>query len=435
MKIGSIIAEYNPFHNGHKYQIEKYKKEKKISHLVVAMSGNFVQRGAPAIFDKFSRAEMAIAGGADLVIEIPSYFATQTAELYARGAILTLDALGCIDSICFGVEEKDTEKLKEVAEILVYRKDEYEKLLADFISKKNPFPIARQNTIKKIMKVKNCNFLSMSNNILAIEYLKELLRVKSDIEAFSILRKAVSHNSIDSVGIFKSATSIRKELYNAKKIFDKVRETAEKEIKSIDEIVDSIKKYIPTISKDIIEKNITNKIYPMDSEDFFDEICYSILREENNLAKYFEVNEGIENSIRKKITKSYNLEDIIMELTSARYTSSKVRRTIFNILLGVYKDDMVEIRELRVIPYVRVLAFNQRGTQILKEIKNKSNALIVKSPAKARKSDEYKNNIILKRMFDFDIRSSNIYYQKYYSKRRDILEKGEPDFVKSGYML
>lgn len=435
MKIGSIIAEYNPFHNGHKYQIEKYKKEKKISHLVVAMSGNFVQRGAPAIFDKFSRAEMAIAGGADLVIEIPSYFATQTAELYARGAILTLDALGCIDSICFGVEEKDTEKLKEVAEILVYRKDEYEKLLADFISKKNPFPIARQNTIKKIMKVKNCNFLSLSNNILAIEYLKELLRVKSDIETFSILRKAVSHNSIDSVGIFKSATSIRKELYNAKKIFDKVRETSEKEIKSIDEIVDSIKKYIPTTSKDIIEKNITNKIYPMDSEDFFDEICYSILREENNLAKYFEVNEGIENSIRKKITKSYNLEDIIMELTSARYTSSKVQRTIFNILLGVYKDDMVEIRELRVIPYVRVLAFNQRGTQILKEIKNKSNALIVKSPAKARKSDEYKNNIILKKMFDFDIRSSNIYYQKYYSKRRDILEKGEPDFVKSGYML
>ena len=435
MKIGSIIAEYNPFHNGHKYQIEQYKKEKKISHLVVAMSGNFVQRGAPAIFDKFSRAEMAIAGGADLVIEIPSYFATQTAELYARGAILSLDALGCIDSICFGAEEKDIEKLKEVAEILVYREDEYEKLLAEFISKKNPFPIARQNTIKKIMKVKNCNFLSMSNNILAIEYLKELLRVKSDIEAFSILRKAVSHNSIDSVGIFKSATSIRKELYNAKKNFDKVRETSEKEIKSIDEIVDSIKKYIPTTSKDIIEKNIMNKIYPMDSEDFFDEICYSILREENSLAKYFEVNEGIENSIRKKITMSYNLEDIIMELTSARYTSSKIRRTVFNILLGVYKDDMVEIRELREIPYIRVLAFNQRGTQILKEIKNKSNALIVKSPAKARKSDEYKNNIILKKMFDFDIRSSNIYYQKYYSKRRDILKKGEPDFVKLGYML
>ena len=102
MKIGSIVAEYNPFHNGHRYQIEEYKRHKDISHLVVAMSGNFVQRGAPAIFDKFSRAEMAISAGADLVIEIPAYFATQTAELYARGAILSLDALGCLDSICFG---------------------------------------------------------------------------------------------------------------------------------------------------------------------------------------------------------------------------------------------------------------------------------------------------------------------------------------------
>ncbi len=435
MKIGSIIAEYNPFHNGHKYQIEQYKKEKKISHLVVAMSGNFVQRGAPAIFDKFSRAEMAIAGGADLVIEIPTCFATQTAELYARGAILSLDALGCLDSICFGAEEKNIKRLKEVAEVLVYRKEEYENILTEFILEKKTFPIAREKAIKKILGIENCDFLSMSNNILAIEYLKELLRINSNIEAFSIQRKGVLHNSVNSVASFKSATAIRKELSNVEENFDKLKKTSENKAEFIDDMLIDIKKYLPISSKDIIKENILNGIYPMDLEVFFDEICYSILREEDSLEKYFEVKEGIENSIRKKITRSYNLEEIIGELTSPRYTSSKIRRTLFNIFLALLKDDMEKIRELRKIPYIRVLAFNKRGTEILKEVKNKSNALIAKSPAKTRKSCEYKNNIIFKKMFDFDIRSSNIYYQKYYRNRRDILKKGEPDFIRLGYML
>lgn len=435
MKIGSIVAEYNPFHNGHRYQIEEYKRHKDISHLVVAMSGNFVQRGAPAIFDKFSRAEMAISAGADLVIEIPAYFATQTAELYARGAILSLDALGCLDSICFGTEEENIEKLKETARLLVYRNEEYEKILSKYLAEKLPFPIARQSAIEKILELDNSEFLSMSNNILAIEYLKELLRIDSNIEAVSILRKAVDHNSIEAKGNFKSATSIRKSLYNIKETISKRYREMDTIEKIEEEKILGFEKYLPSTSVEVIKKNFSKDIYPIYAENFFDELCYSILREEENLEQYFEVNEGIENSIRKNITTSYNFEELVEELTSARYSSSRIRRTLFNILLGIYKDDMKEIRRLKALSYIRVLAFNKKGTEILKEIKNKSNALIIKSPAKAKKSDEYRNDAILKKMFDFDIKSSNIYYQKYYSQNRSILKNGEPDFVTLGYML
>ena len=303
------------------------------------------------------------------------------------------------------------------------------------LAEKLPFPIARQSAIEKILELDNSEFLSMSNNILAIEYLKELLRIDSNIEAVSILRKAVDHNSIEAKGNFKSATSIRKSLYNVKETISKRYREMDTIEKFEEEKILGFEKYLPSTSVEVIKKNFSKDIYPIYAENFFDELCYSILREEENLEQYFEVNEGIENSIRKNITTSYNFEELVEELTSARYSSSRIRRTLFNILLGIYKDDMKEIRRLKALSYIRVLAFNKKGTEILKEIKNKSNALIIKSPAKAKKSDEYRNDAILKKMFDFDIKSSNIYYQKYYSQNRSILKKGEPDFVTLGYML
>lgn len=433
MKIGSIVAEYNPFHNGHKYQIEQYKIKKNISHLVVAMSGNFVQRGGPAIFDKFSRAEMAILGGADLVIEIPAYFATQTAELYARGAVLSLNALGCLDSICFGAEEDNINNLIEVAEVIVNQKEKYENILVSLLEKKQPFPIARQNAVAEILKKENSVFLSESNNILAIEYIKELIRINSEIKPFSILRKGAAHNSTESKNGFKSATAIRNDIFEIKKELGFNNIDVDKKI--VDKQMEKYSQYIPETSEKIIKRNFMQGFYPIEEKDFFDEILYSVLRNEDSLEEYFEIVEGIENSIRKNAIVSYDFESMISALTSSRYTSARIRRMIFNILLGVKKDDIIKIKNIKKAPYIRVLAFNKRGAEILKEVKNKSDVLIINSPAKVKKSNEYKNDDILRLMFDFDIRSSNIYYQKYYIKNRHILKKGEPDFIKLGYML
>ncbi|WP_437130215.1 tRNA(Met) cytidine acetate ligase [Peptostreptococcus russellii] len=445
MKIGGIIAEYNPFHNGHKYQIDKYKEDEGISHIVVAMSGNFVQRGGPAIVDKFSRAEMAIRNGADLVIEIPAYFSTQTAELYARGAILSLDSLKCLDSICFGSEEGSIERLKEVAKVLSGVKGNYEKDLSIFLAEKLAFPIAREKAIKKNLALditdKN-DFLKLSNNILGIEYLKELIRLDSSMEAVTIKRVAVDHRSTVAKGDFSSASSIRSsiiyykdylELINKKKSLTKYL-SIDEDINDnynhiITDMIDSVEKYLPVFSCNKIIDNIKKDLIPVGGADFYGEICYSILREENCLDKYFEVQNGLEYSIRKQVILSSGFEELISNLTSKNYSSSKIRRSIFNILLGIKKEDMDEIKEIKSIPYIRVLAFNKKGTEILKEIKNKSNSILINSPAKTRKIKEYSENPILKKMFDFDILSSNIYYQNYYKNNRELLSKGEPDFI------
>lgn len=445
MKIGGIIAEYNPFHNGHKYQIDKYKEDEGISHIVVAMSGNFVQRGGPAIVDKFSRAEMAIRNGADLVIEIPAYFSTQTAELYARGAILSLDSLKCLDSICFGSEEGFTKRLKEVAKILSGVKGNYEKDLSIFLAEKLAFPIAREKAIKKNLALEIADkndFLKLSNNILGIEYLKELIRLDSSMEAVTIKRVAVDHRSTVAKGDFSSASSIRSsiiyykdylELINKKKSLTKYL-SIDEDINDnynhiITDMIDSVEKYLPVFSCNKIIDNIKKNLIPVDGADFYGEICYSILREENCLDKYFEVKNGLEYSIRKEAILSSGFEELISNLTSKNYSSSKIRRSIFNILLGIKKGDMDEIKEIKSIPYIRVLAFNKKGTEILKEIKNKSNSILINSPAKTRKIKEYSENPIFKKMFDFDILSSNIYYQNYYKNNRELLSKGEPDFI------
>lgn len=445
MKIGGIIAEYNPFHNGHKYQIDKYKEDEGISHIVVAMSGNFVQRGGPAIVDKFSRAEMAIRNGADLVIEIPAYFSTQTAELYARGAILSLDSLKCLDSICFGSEEGSIERLKEVAKVLSGVKGNYEKDLSIFLAEKLAFPIAREKAIKKNLALEIADkndFLKLSNNILGIEYLKELIRLDSSMEAVTIKRVAVDHRSTVAKGDFSSASSIRSsiiyykdylELINKKKSLTKYL-SIDEDINDnynhiITDMIDSVEKYLPVFSCNKIIDNIKKDLIPVDGADFYGEICYSILREENCLDKYFEVKNGLEYSIRKQAILSSGFEELISNLTSKNYSSSKIRRSIFNILLGIKKEDMDEIKEIKSIPYIRVLAFNKKGTEILKEIKNKSNSILINSPAKTRKIKEYSENPIFKKMFDFDILSSNIYYQNYYKNNRELLSKGEPDFI------
>lgn len=448
MKIGAIVAEYNPFHNGHKYQIEKYRKEKEITHLVVAMSGNFVQRGGPALFDKFSRAEMAIRGGADLVIEIPSFFATQTAELYARGAVMSLDAMGCLDSMCFGTESEDMEKIYEAAEILSGKKGNYEENLKEYLKNKETFPKARQRALMDNMECSE-DFLSGSNNILAIEYVKELIRLNSSIKPCTIKRLAAGHNSMESEGNISSATYIRENISKALADLDKLAYVAdrykcflevgsqlkllmENELKQNKGVISPV---VPSTTMEIIEQNIENFFFPISEKNFYGELCIEILREEGYLDEYFEVGEGIENLIRKEITKSSNFHELISSLTSKRYTKAKIRRVLFNILLGIKKNDIEEIKKIVKIPYIRVLAFNKRGTEILKEIKNNSDAIIIKSPAKIKKTEEYTNDNIMKKMFDLDIRSSNIYYQKYYRYNRVDLKKGEPDFITLKYMV
>ena len=435
MKIGGIIAEYNPFHNGHEYHIMQtrnitgadyvIKEKSSCSHLVAVTSGNFVQRGGPAIVDKYTRAKMALDNGVDLVLEMPAYYATQTAEIFSRGAVMTLEALNCVDSFCFGSEHGEIDKLKEAAAISMGISGDYEVSLRKNIEEGMPFAVAREMAVREYMDEVPSDFFKGSNNILAIEYLRELIRLDSKMEPITIRRMSAGHNSREVSGDISSATAIRKVL-NGLELRENVMNTKDKRdfLRKISIIENSVPK---TIYFELIDM-ISKEMYPLDNEDFFSEIRTCVIRNEGTLHNYFEVKEGLENSIRKTVVRAPRFDDVVAELRSKRYTSSKIRRCLFNILLGVKDRDMDIAKNLKQLPYVRVLALNDKGREILKKIKEVSDVDVVSSPAKAKLTDSYIENPVYKMLFDFDLRSSSIYYQKYYSNHREQLENGEVDY-------
>ena len=215
MKTIGIVAEYNPFHNGHLYQLQASRQQAGAECAVVVMSGNYTQRGEPAIVDKWARAEMALHSGADLVIELPVAYAMGSAEYFAYGAVKLLDSLGAIDMICFGSEAGSIDNLSAAARILADEPENYRSYLKEFLSEGISFPAARQKAISLYAKSiygkdHLSSLLKSPNNILGIEYLKALLRLKSNIIPMTIERIGSNYNSAELSGNMSSATSIRK---------------------------------------------------------------------------------------------------------------------------------------------------------------------------------------------------------------------------------
>ena len=211
MKVVGIIAEYNPFHNGHKYQIDRIRKETNADYIIIAMSGNFLQRGVPALCDKQSRAKMALSCGADLVIEIPTLWATASAEYFARGGVSLLASTGVVTHICFGAESDDLDSLLEISSILKEEPDIYRDVLSNSIRSGNTFPIARKNALiaalPHIPTEKLDELLDNPNNILALEYLKAM---PNHIQPILIPRKGAGYHDTEIDTELPSATAIRK---------------------------------------------------------------------------------------------------------------------------------------------------------------------------------------------------------------------------------
>lgn len=214
MKIAAIVAEYNPFHNGHLYQIQKAKQITDADYMIVVMSGNFTQRGTPALIDKYSRAKMALMGGADLVLELPVCYATGSAEYFASGAIALLNQLGCVDSICFGSECGDIVPLKKIAGARAHESDEYQKLLKTHLKCGCTYPVARNTALAETLDgfIPFDMILGYPNNILGIEYIKAIIRQNSTIEPFTNLRIGSDYHSYRLADTFSSAISIRQSL-------------------------------------------------------------------------------------------------------------------------------------------------------------------------------------------------------------------------------
>lgn len=392
MKVTGIVAEYNPFHKGHEYQIKKARELSSCDAIAVVMSGNFVQRGEPAIIDKFKRAESAIYGGADLVIELPMPFSCQNAELFAKAAISELKKLP-ITHLSFGCENDNIEILKKIALIQIYNSD-YNLALKHELKSGISYPNAVTNAVCKFSnkEINIKDIISSPNNVLGLEYIKSSTKLDCNWSFVSVKRIGSNHNDVNINGSYDSATAIRKSII---------------ENSSIDISNSLTFKSIEMINKFKNEYGNFNNL-----NNYLNYIYYKILDMGiDSLNDIYEVSEGLNNKVYSNIFKYNNVDDFIMSLKSKRYTYSKLRRILLNILLGITKQDikdfMLPSKENK---FIKVLAFNDIGRQILKEAKNDGTALI------NRYSDYKKNNVELN-IFKLTDKSTNIYFLPFANKK------------------
>ena len=366
MNIAAIICEYNPLHQGHKYQIEKTKEITKCDGLVALMSGNFVQRGEPAIIDKWKRTQMALNNGIDLVIELPIIYALSSAEFFSHGAISILHNMTVINSICFGSECGNISPLMNIASILVNEPEAYRKMLKEYLQLGLPFPRARSMALMQFinnskMDINDYNYediLSTSNNILGIEYCKSLIKNHSSIVPYTITRLGSNYNEEKISENYSSATAIRKHL---------------KEKKSLD----IIKNQLPQSSYDIIMKLISENYEFCFPSKMFKYIKYKCLTEgPESFLNLKDANEGIHHRIFKFISSAQSIDELIQNIKTKRYTYSRISRLLAQYFIGFEKYNIEELIR-RDCSYIRVLGLNNKGAEILKLVKKNSNLNII----------------------------------------------------------
>lgn len=387
-KVLGIIAEYNPFHNGHLYHLNKSKEITGSNYTIAVISGNFTQRGSTSLIDKWSKTEMAISNGIDLVIELPVLYSISSAENFAEGAIKILDSLKIVDYVSFGAEVQNVNILDKFADVLYKEPKEYKNILAHELSKGLSYPKARENALMLYLNDirRFASVLSSPNNILGIEYLKALKKLNSPIEPISIQRFGNQYNDTDITGNIASATAIRNIVKNNG--------------------FDILRKVLPASSYSILVNNIKVGHIVSDLSTFEKEIIYNLRKMSiEEIANLPDVSEGLEFAIKNAANSCNSIVEFLNIIKSKRYTSTRIQRILLYSLLGITKKDMSISK--KVTPYIRVLGFNERGKYLLSEISRANPKLeIITSVKKFIDSSTNKN---LKNMLNKDIWATNVY--------------------------
>lgn len=397
MKVVGIVAEYNPFHKGHAYQIEQLREKTQADYVIVAMSGNFQQRGVPALCDKFSRAHMALLNGADLVLEIPTLWATASAEYFARGGVNTLAATGVITHLGFGAETEDLEQLKQITSILKTEPDVYRIVLGNSIRSGNPFPVARKNalitSLPHIPGEELDAILNSPNNILAIEYLKSL---PNGIEPILIPRKGAGYHDTEIDTDFPSASAIRAALLG----------------ENATESLDLIAKAMPADAFAIL-KELFDTGALITSNDISDVLGYCLLcLSHRGYDTFADCTKDLSNKIKNHLNEYVTFDDFVMTLKSKDLTHSRISRCLLHILLNIKQTDYNIGRAIGFAPYLRVLGFKKDSSDLLSEIDKHAAAPIVTKVADADKVLDYETY----KIFERDILASNLFYQRVANK-------------------
>ena len=374
MKICGIICEYNPFHNGHLYQLSEAKKRSNADVLLCLMSGNFVQRGESAVCDKFTRAKHAVLAGADIVIELPTVFATSNAELFAKGAISILSSIPAVTSLCFGAEYENASAFLNAAKLLNNEPKEVSHKIKLYASQGMGYAKARAQAWSGLLPNE---LLSSPNNILGLEYTRAILAMNASIEILPVNRVGGGYKDTALTETFSSATAIRTAL----------------------ETHQDFSAFLPSFVNEDLPKQIENRLETLKK--------YALLtRSMEEIAKVCDCTEGLENALKKAAEKPERLED---SLTSARYTSARIRRIALQNLLQIEEDFIRKC--LSHALYLRVLAVKKEKAEILSILSQASIPTIV------RAHDENVLDEVSKTCFEKDLYAERVYSLLYQEKK------------------
>lgn len=332
-KIIGVIAEYNPFHLGHRYQIEKIKELYPDSIIIAIISTNFTQRGDISLLNKWNKATICLNEGIDLVIELPTLYATQSADIFAYGAISILNKFK-IDTLVFGSETNDIDSFTTLANIQI-NNPKYPELVKNYLSLGLNYPTAMSKALKELTNTK----IDKPNDLLALSYIKEIIKNNYPITPISIKRTNDYHsNSLLNNTNIINASLIREMFLNNQ----------------------DISPYIPNNTKELLYQYLSlNNAYSL--------LKYNIINNENNLSTYLDIEEGLDKRILKYLDTSHTWIDLVNNLKTKRYTYNKINRTLLHLLLNIKKED--NTKEI----YLRVLGFNNKGREYLKKLKKDTN--------------------------------------------------------------
>lgn len=389
MNTVGIIAEYNPFHNGHAYQLAKAKEITGADHCIVVMSGNFVQRGVPAMMDKYLRTRAALLSGADLVIELPVHYATASAEYFASGAVALLDRLGVTDYLCFGSECGDLHALSSVADMLLSEDDGFKSLIKQRLKSGMSYPQARNDAFCAALPhlAEQADILKSPNNILGLEYLKALKKRNSRITPYTIVRKGAGYHEDTLQSSYSSALAIRESI------------SAKNDIRFM-------KEQVPDSVYELMEISF-GKSFPILPDDISALLAYRMLQcEAKGFRRYFDIDDILSDRIKKCLPAYRDFTSFCNTLKTKNMTYTRIARSLLHLLLDLSQEDIDVFRAEDYVYYARILGFKKESAPLLSAMKADSSIPLIIRLANDAKLITSPNG---RKMLQQDIRASHIY--------------------------
>ena len=391
MRAVGLVTEYNPFHNGHLHHLRESLRVTGAEASVTVMSGHFLQRGEPAMVNKWVRTEMALAAGVDLVFELPFAFACNSAPHFAMGAVQTLDTLGVVDSLCFGSEAGDLAQLNKVATVLVERQEEIESLTAARLRDGVNYPVARSEVLVGLLPEIPAEILNSPNNILGIEYLKALYRTNSRIQPYTIKRLGAGYHDTDVKAQIASATGIRRMI------------AAGEEIESL----------LPKPCRKVLDEALRAG-RSLDKERLFVALQSQMLQESETLNEIYLVDDGIDRRLNLAALKAASFDELVSGIKSRQWTLTRIQRILMYVLLQVKAVEMKAFIQTGPL-YLRLLGSSERGRKILARARRRKKLPIIADPARATNTLRkfYRNRSayqqLAEEMLRLDLRATRIY--------------------------